>query len=294
MNVCMSEMYEFVPTVAIAHADQVGGAMKILDTWAAELQKYAESLGYNVIDISGSNLTYERITSILQETKPAVLFYLGFGDKTKLIGNDKRFVLTGDKENNNLNALAGTAVVAYASYAGSQLGSDIIRAGSPAFIGFSDSLIIVSDKSGTENIFKESLLLLAFYILDGWTVGAAVYAARRDMLTIAMQNKERQHISTCIFANRKSLTYFGDPNWKLKVPKALEESEEYRNQCSIMEKNKLSGLEEMIEYCMKKDGISREEAIKTVRRLLLLGYVSTLNEKDRPESLKSIDEVGGL
>lgn len=279
-------------TVAIAYADQVGGAMKILNKWAVELEKYADSLGYNVVDISGSDLTYERITSILQETQPAVLVYLGFGDKTQLIGNDNRFVLTGDKEN-NLNALAGTAVVAYASYAGA-LGPEIIRAGSPAFIGFSDSLTIISDKSGTTNIFKESLLLLAFHILDGWTVGAAVYAARRDMLTIAMQNKERQHISTRIFANRKSLTYFGDPNWKLKVPKALEESEEYRNRCSIMEKNIQSVLEEMIEYCMKRDSVSREEAIKTVRRMFMLGYVSTLIEKDRPEALKYIDEVGGL
>jgi len=279
-------------TIAIAHTDQIGGAMDILDTWAAELQKYAESLGYNVIDISGSNLTYERTTSILKETQPAVLFYMGFGDKTQLIGNDKRPVLS------NLN-VTGTAVIAYSSHAAAQLGPEIIKAGSPCFVGFSDQLIVVSDKiaplvQATENIFKESLLPLAFHILDGWTVGAAVYAARRDMLTIVMQNKERKIISIPIFANRKSLTYFGDPNWKLKVPKALEESEEYRNRCSIMEDDIKASLEELIKYCMEKDGISRQEAIKEVRRMLLLGYVSTLNEKDRPEALQAIDEVGGL
>jgi len=227
-------------TVAIAHTDQAGiakypktGMRLPIDTWAVELGKYAESLGYNVVDISGQDdLTYERMTSIIQQTKPAVLFYFGFGDKTSLIGNDTRPALTSDKEkdwipyangmHSNLDAVAGTAVIAYASYAGSQLGPEIIKAGSPAFVGFSDSLVIVSDKHGTENIFKESLLPLAFHILDGWTVGAAVYAARRDMLTIVMQNKERKLISIPIFANRKSLTYFGDPNWKLKVPKALE------------------------------------------------------------------------
>ena len=40
--------------------------------------------------------------------------------------------------------------------------------------------------------------------------------------------------------------------------------------------------------------ISREEAIIKVRRMLMLGFVSTLNEKDRPEALQAIDEVGGL
>jgi len=284
-------------TVAIAHTDQAGiakypktGMRLPIDTWAVELGKYAKSLGYNVVDISGQDLTYERMTSILQQTKPAVLFYFGFGDKTSLIGNDTRPVLTSD----NLDAVAGTAVIAYASYAGSQLGPEIIKAGSPAFVGFSDSLVIVSDKHGTENIFKESLLPLAFHILDGWTVGAAVYAARRDMLTIVMQNKERKLISIPIFANRKSLTYFGNPNWKLKVPKALEESEEYRNRCSIMEDDRKASLEELIKYCMEKDGISRQEAVKEVRRVFLLSYVSTLDEKDRPEALQAIDEVGGL
>ena len=277
-------------TIAIAHADQIGGAMDILENWAAELQKYAKSLGYNVIDISGSDLTYERTTSILQETQPAVLFYMGFGDKTQLIGNDKRPVLS------NLN-VAGTAVIAYASHAAAQLGPEIIKAGSPCFVGFSDQLIVVSGEllslKGLE-IFKESLLPLAFHILDGWTVGATVYAARRDMLTIVMQNRERKLISIPIFSNRKSLTYFGDPNWKLNVPKALEESEEYRNRLSIMEDDRKASLETMIKYYMEKDGISRQEAIKEVRRMLMLGYVSTLIEKDRPEALKAIDEVGGL
>lgn len=53
-------------------------------------------------------------------------------------------------------------------------------------------------------------------------------------------------------------------------------------------------LEKQIKYYMEKDGISREEAIKVVRRVYLLAYVSTLDEKDRPEALKAIDEVGGL
>jgi len=275
-------------TISIAHTDQIGGAMDILDTWVVELGKYAESLGYNVVDISGSNLIDERTTSILQETQPAVLFYFGFGDKTHIIGNDNRPLFS------NLDAVSGTAVVAYASYAGSQLGPEIIKAGSPAFVGFSDSLVVVSDKHGMENIFKESLLSLAFHILDGWTVGAAVYAARRDMLTIVMQNRERHIISTPIYFNRKRLIYFGDPNWKLKVPKALEESEEYKNRLSIMQDDRKASLETMIKYYMEKDGISRQEALKEVRKILLLGYVSTLNEKDRHEALKAIDEVGGL
>jgi len=53
-------------------------------------------------------------------------------------------------------------------------------------------------------------------------------------------------------------------------------------------------LEKHIKYYMEKDGISRVEAIKVVRRVYLLAYVSTLDEKDRPDALHAIDEVGGL
>ncbi len=53
-------------------------------------------------------------------------------------------------------------------------------------------------------------------------------------------------------------------------------------------------IEKQIKYYMEKDGIPREETIKVVRRVHLLTYVSTFDEKDRPEALKAIDEVGGL
>ncbi len=53
-------------------------------------------------------------------------------------------------------------------------------------------------------------------------------------------------------------------------------------------------IEKQIKYYMEKDGISRKEAIKVVRRMHLLAYVSTLDEKDRPDALHAIDEVGGL
>lgn len=54
------------------------------------------------------------------------------------------------------------------------------------------------------------------------------------------------------------------------------------------------GINKQITYFMQKDGISREEATKVVRRVRLLAYLSTLDEKDRPEALRAIDEVGGL
>ena len=55
--------------IAIAHADQAGSGMDILDAWATELKKYADGLGYNVIDICGSDLTNRGLRG---ERKPPV------------------------------------------------------------------------------------------------------------------------------------------------------------------------------------------------------------------------------
>jgi len=227
-------MRSVMPTVAIAHADQAGGAMDILDQWANELKKYANEIGYTVIDICGSDLTYEGLTEILQDTKPAVLFNFSIGTAFCLIGNDMECTLTsGEKCNvpkldlnfqplnrrqNNLNVVAGTAVIAYSSYAATELGPEIIKAGSPCFVGFSDNLIVVSDDIGTQDIFKESLLPLAKRILQGWTVGKAVEATHVDLLNKIKEYKVKGYdlISMPLFYNEKSLTLLGDPNWKLK------------------------------------------------------------------------------
>ena len=227
-----------MPTVAIAHADQAGGAMDILEEWAQELKKSAYEMGYTVIDICGSDLTYEGLTDILQATKPAVLFNFSMGTECCLIGNDMKCMLTGGRNvtscmtptctfegeplklrcKNNLNVVAGTAVIAYSSRAASQLGQEIIKAGSPAFVGFSEYLIIVSDNTGTQDIFKESLLPLAKRILEGWTVGNVVKAAHVDLLNKIKEYKVKGYdlISMPLFYNEKSLTLLGDPNWKLK------------------------------------------------------------------------------
>ena len=244
MKVYMSEMYEVMPTVAIAHADQAGSGMDILDARATELKKYADVLGYNVIDICGSDLTYECMTDILQVTKPAVLFNFSYGCKEYLMGNPvngimRRTLTSGNDDcptpsvagasisqedseilygTNNLHAVAGTAVIAYSSHAASQLGPEIIKAGSPAFVGFSEDLVIVSDDTKTQDIFRDALLPLAKRILQGWTVGAAVEATRIDLVNKIKEYKVKGSdlISLPMFYNRRSLTLLGDPNWKLK------------------------------------------------------------------------------
>lgn len=208
-----------LPTVvAIAHADKSQVVAEILEKWAQELIKCA-AMRYTVINICGDNLTYERMTKILQVTKPSILFYLGPGNKAHLIGNDMKPVLTCCPDAgvpDNLQSVAGMAVIAYSSLAEQQLGPEIIKAGSPCFVGFSDQLIIVSDKHGSENIFKESLLPLAKRILRGWTVGAAVEQTRSDLLAAVMERRDNEFISISLFANRKGLKYLGNPNWKLK------------------------------------------------------------------------------
>lgn len=215
------------PTVAVSHSNLgIGDATYILDQWAIEIIEYARQLGYTVIDIGGSDLTYERMTAILQATKPAVLFNFSHGCRTYLIGNDMKCTLTrgwDDPEscgvcgkNSNLNTISGTAVIAYSCHSGAQLSKCAIKYDSPAYVGFSDNLIVVSDKFGTQNIFKESLLPMAYQILEGTPIGMAVNETRNILLEKTKLYKVVELISVPLWYNRKYLVLEGNPNWRLK------------------------------------------------------------------------------
>lgn len=214
------------PTIAVSHSNLgQGDATFILDQWALELISYATALGYPVIDIGGSNLTYERMTEILLQTKPAILFNFSHGCRTYLMGNDMKCTLTRGWEDtescgvcgmpSNLKAISGTAIIAFSCHSGAQLSKCAIQYGSPAYVGFADNLIVVSDKYGTQNIFRDALLPLAYHILEGWTIGAATDQARVDLLEFVKKYKPVELVSVPLYYNRKYLVLEGDHNWKL-------------------------------------------------------------------------------
>jgi len=217
-----------LPVIAVSHSDLgVGDATHILNQWAEELISYAKALGYPVIDIGGSNLTYERMTDILMQTRPALLINFSHGCRAYLMGNDMRCTITRGWEDpescgvcgmpSNLKAIAGVGIVAFSCHSAHQLGKCCVAAGSPFYIGFSDNLIVVSDQFGTQNIFKESLLPLAKRILEGWTVGAAAEATSSDLLNNVKLYKPVELISVPLWYNKKYLIQLGDPNWKLII-----------------------------------------------------------------------------
>lgn len=202
--------------IAIAHADRAGGAMDILDIWAVELEKYAEALGYNVIDISGPDMTYDRMPGILEEIKPALLINFSFGGKTCLWGNPIDGMTKHTLSQDNLDVLKGIAVISYSNYTAGELGQNMIKAGCPSLAGFSDNLIVVSDKNNTQYIFKDCLLLLAKRVLMAYTMGEATEIMRRYILNQVKLYKTKEFISIPLFYNGKYLTQFGDPGWKLR------------------------------------------------------------------------------
>lgn len=212
--------------IAVSHSNLgPGDATFILDQWALELIKYARQLGYPVIDIGGSDLTYRRMTDILQATKPAVLFNFSHGCRTYLMGNDMRCTLTRGMQDpescgicgmpSNLKVVNGMAIVAFSCHSGAQLSKCAVAYGCPAYLGFSDNLILVSDLYGTQNIFKEALLPLARHVLKGWTIGEVVRQARTDLLFTVKQYKPVELISVPLYYNRKYLVLEGNPEWKL-------------------------------------------------------------------------------
>ena len=216
------------PVIAVSHSNLgPGDATFHLDMWVMELIQYARQLGYPVIDIGGADLTYYRMTEILTSTKPAILFNFSHGCRTYLMGNDMQCTLTRGWEDpqscgvcgkpSNLNAISGMAVIAYSCHSGAQLSKCAIQYGSPAYVGFSDNLIVVSDKYGTQNIYKDALLPIAQHVLENWTIGEAVQQARNDLLSAVKQYKPVELISVPLYYNRKYLVLEGNPDWRLTM-----------------------------------------------------------------------------
>jgi len=218
-------------TIAISRSNLgAGDATFHLNSWAEELITYAKNLGYNVIDINGPDMVYERFTEILENTHPAVLFNFSHGCRNYLMGNLVNGVigctLTRGSEDtqhscgfcgmpNNLKTLSGTAIITYSCHAAYQLGRCSIKYGIPSFVGFSDSLVIVSDRYGTQNIFKEGLMPLARNILIGMPIGVAVEITKLELLEMVKKYKPIELLSVPLWYDRKYLTQLGDPNWSL-------------------------------------------------------------------------------
>jgi hypothetical protein len=109
-----------------------------LNQWAQELIAYARQLNYNVIDISGPDLVYERFTEILQNTKPSILFNFSHGCQSYLVGNDLRCTLARGSEweqthpdhfacgicgmPSNLRVVKNMGIVAFSCHSAAQLG----------------------------------------------------------------------------------------------------------------------------------------------------------------------------
>ena len=213
-------------TIAVSHSNLgPSDATWHLDQWAFELMDYARAQGYNVIDIGGSDLIYEKMTQILSNTHPAILFNFSHGCRTYLMGNDMRCTLTRGQEDgqscgvcgmsSNMKAISGTAIVAFSCHSAAQLGKCAVAYGSPAYVGFSDNLIVVSDKYGMQNIFKDTLLPLAKRILDGWTIGDSVEKTRKELYDTVKLYKPVELLAVGLWYDRKYLMAHGDINWRM-------------------------------------------------------------------------------
>lgn len=161
---------------------------------------------------------------ILEAAKPKILFNFSHGCQSYLIGNDRRCTLTRGWEDqgcgvcgmpSNLKVLKGMAVVAYSCHSGYQLGKCAVKYGSPAYVGFSDSLIVVSDKYGMQNIFKDALMPMAYKILTGIPIGTAVELTRAELYDTVKQFKPVELLSVPLWYDRKYLILHGDPNWSI-------------------------------------------------------------------------------
>jgi hypothetical protein len=202
-----------------------------LNQWAQELIAYARQLNYNVIDISGPDLVYERFTEILQNTKPSILFNFSHGCQSYLVGNDLRCTLARGSEweqthpdhfacgicgmPSNLRVVKNMGIVAFSCHSAAQLGKCATKYGAPMYIGWSDSLILISDKFGSQNIFRDALIPMAQRILQGWPAGLAMEQTRTDLYNLAKLYKPVELIATGLWYDKKYLTMWGDQNWGL-------------------------------------------------------------------------------
>lgn len=203
--------------------------------------QYAQSKGYNICDLAGSDAVKEKIYEKLDELNPIFFFGMGHGNIDKFTDDKEWAVWWCGEKSCSLppDNLRGRIVYLWSCLTARQLGPKIIEHGGWSYAGFKEEWVWVPDRLGGDPYddkyakgFFESGNELIIALLDKKTMQEAVQASldKYNEWIDYWKQSDDPGASECIkwlAWDRDALTLLGDPFASLMQLKIEQGAEFY-------------------------------------------------------------------
>lgn len=228
-------------TIMVLRPYKKGDPLEFVFLWGQDAISILKNRDYNVIDMVGEDVTYDKVSNAISTYRPRVILTFSHGCPSSIMGQNacaitRRFdideLMTMSNfsqimqplkyqsgcvnsckalpdpcsnmclKDTNVNLLKDTIVVAVACFTGSQLAKCAIKYGATAYLGYQNLLLFPVDDIRSENIFKEVHLEFITALADGKTVGEAEKIMNDYETSMIKLYKNTQWISLPLLWNK--------------------------------------------------------------------------------------------
>lgn len=195
---------------------------RYLSTWAEAILAIGREKGYRVIDLKANRARAAEVESVVEKTKPALIWFNGHGSANQVAGQDNEvLVQTDDKA----AFLEGTMVYALACQSAKELGPQAVEQGARAYLGYDEDFIFVTtttqqghpQQDTTARLFLEPSNHVPLALLKGNTAATAQDRAKgafrkniRALLT-SITDPETSSVLRYLVWDMQHLVVCGDP-----------------------------------------------------------------------------------
>lgn len=194
--------------------------------WSTKIITEAEKKGFEVIDLKGERANKKEFVSVINKTRPSFVVLNGHGNEEAVAGFDnKNLIKVGDNER-LLNEKISYAVSCRSAKI---LGSECVRQGAKAYIGYEDDFTFLVDETKitkpledkTAEFFLEPSNQIAISLLKGNNTGNSYQKSQqyfrrniRRSLTSETASADKENVPFLLW-DMKHQVCLGDQNASL-------------------------------------------------------------------------------
>jgi hypothetical protein len=197
-------------------------ATRCLYAWSSLVLSQAQSSRYHVIDLAGRRATNSNLHKTITNFSPSIIFFNGHGTPHLIYGNGSHQLINCLDLNFRLSP---SIVYARCCLTAQKVGPALIKAGAAAYIGYTQSFIVLSSKRFFQNYLDDQLAKIfltptnqiPLLLMKGKSAGT-VHSRSRQLMRRQLRQvlksrvKYHQQVAAFLWHNIKYQTLLGNPN----------------------------------------------------------------------------------
>lgn len=193
--------------------------------WSAPVIDFAENRGIKVLDLLGVKVNQKNFTSYVRKHNPKLIFFNGHGTQKSVRGHDDEVLVDIDES----SILSGAIIYARSCEAAGKLGSQSVKNGAVAFIGYTKKFTIgyTPEKitrpleDPVAKLFLQPSNLIPISLLKGNSVGNAHFKSKKVMfrnlafMLSSAASSSQKDAASYFWRNMKYQTVCGNKDAKI-------------------------------------------------------------------------------